>query len=113
MEGLKKFYSLHLEKVYRVGGSHHLNRVKQTYNNTFDIILLLISLPDLDKKFEYKIDDVTDPEYVLINPNSKTCFLMLWLFTIEPPLYFFFNEACRKQDKKVIRELGPFAPALG
>ena len=113
MEGLKKFYSLHLEKDHRARGSHHLNRVKQTYDNAFDIILLLISFPDLDKKFEDKYDGVTDPEFDLTNPNSKACFLLLWLFTIEPPLYLFLNEACRKQDKKVIRELGPFACALG
>jgi len=113
MEGLKKFYSLHLEKNHRTRGCHHLHRVKQTYNNVFDIILLLISFPDLDKKFEIKNIGVTDPKYDLKNPNSKACFLLFWLFTIEPPLYFFSNEACCKQDKKVIRELGPFALGLG
>ena len=113
MEGLKKFYSLHLEKDYRARGSHHLNRVKKTYENAFDIILLLISFPDLDKKFQLNNRNATDPEYDILNPNSKACFLLFWLFTIEPPLYFFLNEACRKQDKKVIRELGPFAWALG
>ena len=78
------------------------------------MILLLNSFSDLHKKFENMIDGVvTDPEYDLANPNSKACFLLFWLFTIEPPLYFFLNEACRNQDKKVIRELGPFALGLG
>ena len=69
MEGLKKFYTLHLEKNNRTRGDHHLYRVKQTYDNAFDIILLFISFPDLDKKFESTFTDVTDVEYYLPNPN--------------------------------------------
>ena len=38
---------------------------------------------------------------------------MLWLYSIEPPLYYFFNEACRLRNKAVVSLLGPFAAAVG
>ena len=38
-------------------------------------------------------------------------FLILWLYSIEPPLYFHFNNACRLRDWKLLPLLGPFAAA--
>jgi hypothetical protein len=78
----------------------------------------LINFPDLDKRFgKYvEIDDgpeLYNSEYNLWNPNSKACFIVLWLYSIEPPLYYFFNEACRLRNKAVLPLLGPFAAAVG
>ena len=71
------------------------------------LIQRLINFPDLDRKF-----DANDKEYGLYNPKSKACFIVLWLYSIEPPLYYFFNEACRLRNKAVIPLLGPFAAAV-
>ena len=40
-------------------------------------------------------------------------FLVLWLYSIEPPLYFHFNTACRHRDYTLLPLLGPFAYATG
>ena len=45
-------------------------------------------------------------------PDSKIVFLVLYLYSIEPPLYFALNDACRKRDKILLPMLGPFAYAL-
>jgi len=67
----------------------------------------LINFPDLDKKFD-RYDDV----YGLCEPKSKACFIVLWLYSIEPPLYYFVNEACRLRNKTVVPLLGPFVAAV-
>ena len=53
-----------------------------------------------------------DPDLDFKNPHSKIVFLVLFLYSIEPPLYFALNDACRKRDKLVLPMLGPFAKAL-
>ena len=53
-----------------------------------------------------------DPELGYENPHSKIVFLVLFLYSIEPPLYFALNDACRKKDKLLLPMLGPFAQAL-
>ena len=40
-------------------------------------------------------------------------FLVLWLYSVEPPLYFHFNTAARHRDNKFLKLLGPFAKATG
>ena len=40
-------------------------------------------------------------------------FLILWLYSVEPPLYFHFNTACRERNNKLLPLLGPFAKASG
>ena len=54
----------------------------------------------------------TGSEYDLWNPKSKACFIVLWMYSIEPPLYFFLNEACRLRNQNVVPLLGPFAAAV-
>ena len=46
-------------------------------------------------------------------PTSKAVFLILWLYSVEPPLYFHFNTACRDRNNKLLPLLGPFAKATG
>ena len=68
----------------------------------------MINFPDLDKKFNYCSGD----EYDFYDPKSKACFIVLWLYSIEPPLYYFVNEACRLRNKTVVPLLGPFVAAV-
>ena len=84
--------------------------MQETYRRVFELIQRLINFPDLDKKFDYLCSDT--PDYDLFNPKSKGCFIVLWLYSIEPPLYYFFNEACRLRNKAVVPLLGPFAAAI-
>ena len=83
--------------------------MQETYRRVFELIQRLINFPDLDKKFGYF---TSDGEYNLSNPKSKACFIVLWLYSIEPPLYYFVNEACRLRDKTVVPLLGPFLAAI-
>ena len=78
-----------------------------TYRRVFDTILALIALPDLDREF-YEHDSV----YGLWNPSSKACFSMLWMYSLEPPLYYMLNRACRNRTKALLPTLGPFAYAI-
>ena len=82
--------------------------VQETYRRVFELIQRLINFPDLDKKLGFYTGD----EYDLCNPKSKACFIVLWLYSIEPPLYYFVNEACRLRDKTVVPLLGPFLAAI-
>ena len=84
--------------------------MKETYQKVFDIIQNLLAFDDLDKKFSPYLKD---GEYCLHKPTSKAVFLILWLYSVEPPLYFHFNTACRERDNKLLPLLGPFAFATG
>ena len=106
--GLSEFYKLQLEKELRGCKQARLAVVQETYRRVFETIQRLINFPDLDKKF-----DTDGEEYGLWMPESKACFIVLWLYSIEPPLYYFFNEACRLRNKAVVSLLGPFAAAVG
>ena len=53
-----------------------------------------------------------DPIYGLWNPRSRASVLVLWLYSVEPPLYFHLNDACRSMDHPLIPMLGPFARAI-
>ena len=116
--GLYEFYQLHLEKDLRGSKHARLVHVQETYLRVFQLIQRLINFPDLDKRFgKFELDvhgaELYNSEYNLWNPNSKACFIVLWLYSIEPPLYYFFNEACRLRNKAVLPLLGPFAAAVG
>ena len=73
-------------------------------------------MPDPDKRFHLNREETKEgyhPDYDMFHPKSKVSFLILWLYSLEPPLYFFFNKACRDRDYKLLPLLGPFATALG
>ena len=111
--GLARFYGLHaMQQLLKSRAA----KVKETYERVFHTIHLLLAFPDLDKQFHGDRED-TGPgyhsDYDYTNPKSKVYFLVLWLYSIEPPLYFHFNQACRRRDSKLIPLLGPFANALG
>lgn len=51
-------------------------------------------------------------EMNLYNPKSKGAFMLLWLYSIEPPFYYYLNKACRQLDSTLLPLLGPFAAAI-
>ena len=69
---------------------------------------------DMDAKFIGKVkeEEGWDSEMNLANPYSKAVFIVLWLYSIEPPFYYFFNEASRNKDQEQLPNFGPFAAAL-
>lgn len=83
--------------------------IHKNYELVFDKIVETIAFPSMDKPFN---DSWKDEVYGLNNYRSKGCFLIMWLYTIEPPFYFYVNEACRKRDESLLNLLGPFASAL-
>lgn len=68
-----------------------------------------MNFKDVDQKFKRHNKD---SEYGYYNCHSKVVFLILFLYSIEPPFYFALNDACRKKDKRLLPMLGPFATAL-
>ena len=46
------------------------------------------------------------------DPENFYVKTILWLYTIEPPIYADLNRACRERDESKIDSLGPFARAL-
>lgn len=48
---------------------------------------------------------LSDPKHVI----TKT---VLYIYSLEPPIYRVLNRASREQDSKYISTLGPFADAL-
>ena len=109
IEGLREFLRLYLNNQMPKKDMFARKNIKQTYSQVFDIILETIDFPNPDKPFN---DSWNDDTYGLNNYRSKGCFLINWLYTIEPPFYYFVNEACRKKDKTMLALLGPFACAL-
>ena len=79
-----------------------------SFKKALDTIVALIQIPDHDKPFDYH-----DPIYGLHNPCSKAVYFILWVYSMEPPIYFWLNQACRQKDTSKLRMLGPLAAALG
>ena len=48
----------------------------------------------------------------IFNPNSKIVQTLLWIYTIEPPIYADLNSACREMNLDLLDDLGPYAIAL-
>ena len=69
-------------------------KIIANYRKAFTKMLLMISFPDLDKPFDYGSDD----DYDLWKPTSKAVFLILFLYSMEPPFYAALNQACRTLD---------------
>ena len=113
---MKIFYELLIEKEAEVLGKSRVKAMVETYPNVFDIIQNLLAFDDLDKKFiaQWRQQEPDfKSEYNLWCPTSKAVFLILWLYSVEPPLYFHFNTACRERNNKLLPLLGPFAKATG
>jgi len=107
--GLQQFYRFHLESEASGSDKASLPAIVATYDRVFQQLQTLVNFTDVDKKFTSCWDNT---EYDLWCPTSKACFLVLFLYSIEPPLYFFLNDACRKRNKALLPMLGPFANAL-
>ena len=80
-----------------------------TYKQAFQRIQTTANIPDVDRPFT---DSTHDPIYGLWNPISRATCIVLLLYSMEPPIYFYLNEACRNKDQTKLQILGPFALAL-
>ena len=74
-----------------------LPAVMSTYRRVFQTILALVAFTDPDHKFHHDFDNMD--EYCLYNPESKACYSMVWMYSLEPPLYYMLNKAMRSKDK--------------
>ena len=122
LDGLEKFFEHLLSKQIDSSSSHALKQMNESYKAGFNKIREIIDFPDFDKPFERirkgeyntltkEYDDFNSP-YNLFNSKSKASFLLLHIYSMEPPFYFHLNTACRNKDFNLITMLGPFADAL-
>ena len=109
LEGLEKFFSLELMKKIGSQGELMISQIHSSYTDGFDRIRKMINFPDMDKQFN---STAYDNDYDLESPISRASFLVLWLYSLEPPFYFHLNQACRSLDQTLLQFLGPFAEAL-
>ena len=107
--GLEACYALELFRRASGATNGALPDTIATYRRVFNTILALIALPDIDKPFNIWENDRI---YGLDVPESKACFSMLWMYSLEPPLYYMLNRACRNRDNALLPLLGPFAKAI-
>ena len=110
LDGLINFYGLIMNKIETNNNVELIQKIKSCYSTVFNLIRDLIQLDDNDKPF-IATDDLkaANQDYNLRNPKSKAVFLVLWLYSIEPPFYFYLNQACRRMDATLLNMLGPFA----
>lgn len=85
-----------------------LKAIASQYSTTLFNISQLIAFSDLDQAFGYN----TGTEYDLSDPHKKAAFFILFLYSMEPPLYHHVNKACIKKDEELLPLLGPFAMCL-
>ena len=106
--GLQDFYAWQMEVTASTVDKACQVKAKAAYQRVFAKIELLLNFPDMNQKF----NNNSDHDYDLYNPLSKGAFLVLFLYSIEPPFYFALNHACRKRDERFLPMFGPFARAL-
>lgn len=114
LDGLKRLMEYVLKKLIGNGSKHRLQMTMKTYSGVFKTIEEIVQFEDMDKRFSAAFPDNSDysSDYNLLNPRSKATFLILWLYSVEPPLYFHLNHACRSMDFTLLPMIGPFAKAL-
>lgn len=81
---------------------------KNSYAEVFTQLLKFIEIPGKDKPL--KLGDHSDLD--LHNPNSVVVAFLCYLYSIEPPFYFYVNQACMQRDKSMLKSLGPYATAI-
>ena len=107
LSGLKAYMVLLASRLVGGRARSRLPMIVETLNLVFMNIELLVAFTDMDRKF-----DRYNSEYGLYCPTSKACFLILYFYSIEPPLYYYLNKACRHMDATALPLLGPWAWAL-
>jgi len=109
MSGLKEYLEVFIHKKIEGANERQIKLILANFKSCLDEMILKCGIPDVDKPFNINSGD---PIYSLWNPNSCAVHLMLWLYSMEPPLYFSLNEACRSLDQHLLSQLGPFAAAI-
>ena len=67
-----------------------IDETKLGYKEVFKFIIDTLNLPDIDKPLKLGGGGELD----LYNPMSTAVALLMYLYTIEPPFYFYVNQAC-------------------
>ena len=106
--GLQQCYTLNLERASTAATNATLPSVIKTYQRVFETILALVAFTDPDQKFKTWSED----EYDLFQPDSKACYSVVWMYSLEPPLYWLLNRAMRTENMAYLQMLGPFAQAI-
>ena len=99
---------LNLESASTAATNATLPSVIKTYQRVFETILALVAFTDPDQKFNVNEGD----EYDLWKPDSKACYSVVWMYSLEPPLYWLLNRAMRTKNMAYLQMLGPFAQAI-
>ena len=60
---------------------------------------------------KHKVDEPLTKE-ILSDPKHVITKTLLYIYSLEPPIYRYLNKASREQDPKYIDTLGPFSDAL-
>lgn len=48
----------------------------------------------------------------LFNPMSTAVAFLMYLYSIEPPFYYYLNQAFINRDRSMLKQLGPYSVAL-
>ena len=106
--GLQQCYMLNLQRTSTAATNATLPSVIKTYQRVFETILALVAFTDPDQKFNRWDGD----EYSLHKPDTKACYSVVWMYSLEPPLYWLLNRAMRTKNMAYLQMLGPFAQAI-
>ena len=110
--GLHNFFCKYLDDNFQGQITENLTVVKGNYKRVFDFILHSTDCDEVDQPLIGQFDKRQDNDIDLFNPNSKAVCLILYLYSIEPPFYYYINKASRFMLESDLETLGPFARAL-
>ena len=110
--GLHIFYCKYVDENFRGQSRENIDAVKENYKKVFDFMLHSVNCPDVDLPLIGQYDKRTGSDVDLFNPDGKAVCLILYLYTLEPPFYYYLNKASRFMLDSELTTLGPFARAL-
>lgn len=87
-----------------------MKEAKDGYKEVFDWLLDTMRQlgVEVDKPLKLGGGGETD----LFNPMSCAVAFLAYIYTIEPPFYYYVNRACVLKDRSLLKQLGPYATAI-
>ena len=70
------------------------------FRNIYDLLYQCLTDTDFKSPIDFK---------ELWNPNSPFTQIMYYMYSLEPPIYYYLNQAMRKMDTTKLDTLGPYA----
>lgn len=99
IDGLREYHKAHLYESLIGCDEPTVEIIVQNYSSVFDKILEYSQIKDVDQPLVSKTERVKGGFRSLkqglseiMEPSTQ---LILWLYSIEPPFYFWVNQACR------------------